>query len=96
MCLTIPSLTELREAPELSALVPLRASLEITEHSLFAVYPELEIDDGHPLRRYHTGREAYACAIIHQLRALSASIDEFIQNLQRIKHTKLAEPSIPF
>jgi hypothetical protein len=96
MCLTIPSLTELREVPELSALVSLRASLEVTEHSLFAVYPELEIDDGHPLRRYHTGREAYACAIIHQLRALSANIDEFIQNLQRIKSTTVDHPRIPF
>lgn len=96
MCPTTPSIAELREAPELSALAPLRASLDVTENTLLAFYPKLEEDDSRPPWQHISGREAYACAIIYQLRALSASIDELIQDLQGLTDKKLAFSSSPF
>lgn len=96
MCPTIPNIAELREAPELSALVPLRASLDVTENTLLAFYPTLEEDDSRPSWQHPSGREAYACAIIFQLRALSASIDELIQGLQGLTDRTLAFSKAPF
>jgi hypothetical protein len=87
---------ELRQTPELSALVPLKASLDVAEHTLFAVYPKLEEDDTRPTGRYICAREAYACAIIYQLRALSGMVEEFIQDLRGDSERKIVLSSTPF
>ena len=96
MSLPIPSIAQVREAPELSALVNLRASLDVTEHTLLAVHPKLEGDHSRPTWQYLSGREAYACALVHQVRALSASVDELIQDLQGIADRNLGFSIAPF
>lgn len=89
---SLPTPMELRENPELGALWILRTSLEVAELSLRATYPERS-------ERHSTEEEAYAIAILYQIDAVEALLEEYLESIRRRGEWRGRESSgegIPF
>lgn len=92
---TLPTPLELSENPELGALRILRTSLEVAELALRATYPE----SCERFESRRTEEDAYALAILYQIDALEATLDEYVESIRRLRAWRNREPSgdsIPF
>lgn len=91
MCTVLPEPTDLRDAPELAVLAILKTDLRIAERSLLAAYPDLDYRDLEA-RRSHTAQDAYASALLYQIRALVATVEEYIESSELLRTLKNQKP----
>jgi hypothetical protein len=77
---------ELSEHPELAALRILKTSLDVTHLALLATYPESS-------ERCRTEEEAYAIAILYQIDALEAMVNEYVESTRRLAELRNREAS---
>jgi len=75
----LPSPLELNEHPELAALSILRTGLEVVALALLASYPQ----SAERCERHGTEEEAYAIALLCQLDALEALLQEYVESIHR-------------
>jgi hypothetical protein len=77
------------ENPELAVLRTLRTNLCVAELALLAVYPA----GSEPTSpKHHFGaQEAYASAILHQIDALEATLDEYVESVRRARDWRTRE-----
>ena len=80
---------ELSENPELAALRILKTTLDVAQLSLLAVYP----DSYEYSERCRTEEKAYAIAIIYQIDALEAVLNEYAECIRRLREWRNREPS---
>ena len=86
---------ELSENPELAALRILKTTLEVAELALVANYP----DSFEYSERPRTEQEAYAFAILFQIDALEALLNEYVESIRRRgqwRNRESSEEKIPF
>jgi len=80
---------ELSEHPELAALRILKTTLDVTHLALLATYPE----SSEGSERCRTEEEAYAIAILYQIDALEAMVNEYVESTRRLAELRNREPS---
>lgn len=81
---------QFNEHPELAALRILKTTLEVAELALQATYRDHSEDS----ERCHSEQEAYAIAILHQIEALGAVIDEYFGSIRRLEQWRDRELSL--
>jgi hypothetical protein len=91
MCTVLPEPTDLRDDPELAVLVILKINLRIAERSLLAAYPDLDYHDLEA-RRSHTAQDAYASALVYHIRALAATVEEYVESSELLRTLKNQRP----
>jgi hypothetical protein len=72
--------SDLVEHPELAALRILKTNLDVAGLALLATYP----DNGECSERPRSEQEAYAFAILHQIDALEAMLEEYAESIHRL------------
>ena len=86
---------ELGENPELAALRILKTTLDVAELALLASYPDCcECSE-----RRRGEAEAYAFAILYQIDALEALLNEYVESIRRRgqwRNRESSEEDIPF
>jgi len=94
---SLPTPSQLDENPELAALRILETSLDVAELALLTTYPEtgeqVDAEDG------LTEQEAFATAILYQIDALGAVLNEYVESIRRLEEWRKREPhedDIPF
>lgn len=73
--------SELMENPELAALRILKTNLDVAGLALLATYPDNPECSEEP----RSEQEAYAFAILHQIDALEAMLDEHAESIRRLR-----------
>jgi hypothetical protein len=87
---SFPTPIQLNENPELAVLRLLKTNLEVAEVALLAEYPDCEEPDW---ERQHSEQEAYVTAILHQIDALEATLDEYAKSIRRLRSWRNREPT---
>lgn len=72
---------ELMEHPELAVLRILKTNLDVAGLALLATYPDNHENSEEP----RSEQEAYAFAILHQIDAFGAMLDEYAESLRRLR-----------
>jgi len=86
---------QLNENPQIAALWVLRTSLEVAQSMLLATYPQ----SGEREERHSTEEEAYAIALLYQIDAVAALLDEYVESISRRAKRlgqRSSEEDIPF
>ena len=85
----------LSENPELAALRILKTTLDVAELALLSSYP----DSFEGSERCRSEQEAYALAILFQIDALEAMLNEYVESIRRQwewRNRESSEEDIPF
>ena len=88
---------QIHENPELAALRILKTTLDVVDRALVGAYPE----SGEPSYPDHDRSEpdAYALAILHQIDALGALLDLYVESIRRLgdrRDREACDQDIPF
>ncbi len=86
---SLPTPIELSENPELAALRILKTNLDVAELALLASYPE----SCEGPERSGGEQEAYAMAILYQIDALEAMLNEYAESIRRLRQWRNRESS---
>ena len=86
---SFPTPMDLVDNPELAVLRILKTNLYVAELALLAAYPDGS--ESTYSERCPGSEEAYARAILYQIDALEATLDEYVESVRRFREWRTRE-----